>query len=721
MTTEGTTGSEGPEPAESEPKESAHNEVAASVAGHVVQAGAIFGSVGIGSERAEAPLPQQLPAAPGSFVGRYDELARLSSALSSSCSSGPSGPVIISAINGTGGIGKTALALQWAHQHIDQFPDGQLFVNLRGFDPVDPPMNAATALRSFLLALVANPRQIPVDLTAQTGLFRSLVARKRMLIVLDNARDPKQVVQLLPGSATCTVLVTSRNYLTSLVASHNAQPIRLDILTEAESRQLLAGRLGKQRVRAEPDAVAELVACCAGLPLALGIVAARAAMTPELPLAELVANLRNTDTRLAALDGGDPWSNLRAVFSWSYQALSQAPAEMFCSLGLAPVPDIGQHAVACLTGHSLQRATMLLGELDRACLVQQHAPGRWRMHDLVKRYAARQAHQTDDTRDELQRLISFYLHSAHAADQVLDPHRPPLEIGPPVVDCHPIPNKTAAWAWFEAEHPCLLASQQFAARHGWHDMVWQMAWTLDTFHIRRGHLDDNLTTWQSALTAARHGNQPAVLIVAYRFLGYACALVGRHDDALDNLDHALDLAKKTGDLPGQAHTHYGLAEAWGQRGDNDQAREHATSALRLYEKLDEPVWEADMLNSVGWYSARLGRYEQARNHCEAALTLCRRHNHIVGVADTLNSLGYLAYCTGQYDQGRNHYQQALASYQQLSYTYAEADTLDRLGHTHVALGDHNEARRAWEQAVTLYKTQHRAEDAQRVEQQLTGA
>jgi tetratricopeptide (TPR) repeat protein len=266
-------------------------------------------------------------------------------------------------------------------------------------------------------------------------------------------------------------------------------------------------------------------------------------------------------------------------------------------------------------------------------------------------------------------------------------------------------------------HSCLLASQRLAGQWGWHTTVWQLAWVLDTFNTRRGHLHDNLAAWEAGLDAARREDD-ATLILAYRFLGYACALVGKHADALDHLRHTLSLADNTKDVPGLAHAHYALAEAWGQRGDDHQALEHATSALHLYQTLDQPVWEADMLNSVGWYSARLGEYQQARTRCEAALALSRRHRHIVGEAATLNSLGYLAQHTGQHDQALDYYQQARTRYHDLSYTYAEADTLDRLAQTHAVVGHHDQARHAWQQALELYQMQHRVDDTQRVQRQL---
>ena len=467
---------------------------------------------------------------------------------------------------------------------------------------------------------------------------------------------------------------------------------------------MLARHLGPDRVAAEPEAVAELLGCCAGLPLALSIVAARAAQHPELPLDRVGRGAARGTSRLDALEGGELPASLRAVFSWSYHALDGEQAEVFGLLGLAPGPDISLPAAASLTGLPIPRVRGVLRGLEDASLIQQPVPGRYRMHDLIRLYAADQAHhdQSEDSRDTaLRRLVDFYLHTAHAADRLLDPHRAPIELDPPVPGCHPhpLPDQVAALAWFAPNTPACWPPNTWPPAGGGTAVVWQLAWTLNTFHWRRGHLHDRLTAWQAGLVAAHKVGDPAILILAHRLLGRAYAHVGGHADALDHLDQALALAQDTGDLLAQAHTHRALAWAWERRGEDQRALEHATSALHLFQALDHPVWEADALNAVGWYSARLGHYAQARTHCETALTLYRRHHNREGEADTLDSLGYLAHHTGQHAQALDYYQQALTLFRDLGNTYGEADTLDRLGQTHAALGQHDQARHSWQQAL----------------------
>lgn len=327
--------------------------------------------------------PRQLPAAPAPFVGRRDELDRLDAAVRAAAGGGAT--VVVSAIAGAGGIGKTWLALHWAHRHLDRFPDGQLFVDLRGFSPDAEPMNPAVAVRGFLDALGVDPARIPVDQHAQAALFRSMVAGKRMLLVVDNAADTTQVAPLLPGSPTCAVVVTSRNRLPGLITGHGAHLLPLDVLADGEARALLTDRLGAERVRAEPVAVAELIALCGGFPLALGIVAGHARTRPDLPLSALAAELR--DLGLGALDDDDPTASLPAVLSWSHHALTAEQAAVFALLGAAPGPDIALPAAASLAGLPEVRARAVLRALERASLTVPDARGRHRMHDLIRRYA----------------------------------------------------------------------------------------------------------------------------------------------------------------------------------------------------------------------------------------------------------------------------------------------------------------------------------------------
>ncbi|WP_433271609.1 BTAD domain-containing putative transcriptional regulator [Actinosynnema sp. CS-041913] len=668
----------------------------------------------------EHPVPRQLPPAPPRFTGRVAELAGLSSALDSAV--GESATVVISALSGAGGIGKTWLALHWAHRNLDRFPAGQLFVDLRGFSPDGQPMSTGAAVRGFLDALGVDPAQLPVDPHAQAARYRSLVAGRPMLIVLDNAAHTGQITPLLPGSASCTVLVTSRQHLTGLVAAHGAHHLPIDVLTEPDARALLTARLGAERVAAEPAAVADLLACCGGFPLALSIVAGRAQIHARLPLATLAAELH--DAGLGALDeDDDPAASLPAVLSWSYRALTDQQAGVFGLLGLAPGPDLGLSAAASLTGLPVAEARAALRGLAQVSLLDQDASGRYRMHDLIRQYAgdtARRDQPEADRAAAVRRVVDFYLHTAHHSERLLDPHRTPIEVEPPAPGCRPDPpaDSAAAMAWFEAEHAGLLAAQQAAVAQGLHRSAWQLAWTLDTFHRRRGHLYDLLAAWQTGLAAAEHVAEATIQAQANRNLGHAYALVGRYDDALRHLHQSITLAEHADDHSEQAHSHRALAWAWERQGDDRKALDHATHALRLARAVGNPTQEAAALNEVGWYAARLGEYDQARVHCEAALTLFQRHDNRNGAANTLDSLGYIAHRTARQVDAIDQYQQSLALRRRLGHTYQAANSLEGIGHPYAALGRHREARTAWLEALDLYQSQRRVADAERVQEQL---
>ena len=396
-------------------------------------------------------VPRQLPAGVRHFVGRAEELGRLSGLLDET--SGAGGAVVISAIGGTAGIGKTALAVHWAHQNAEKFPGGQLYVNLRGFDPSGMPTAAATAVRGFLGALGVPPASVPGDLDAQVALYRSLLAGRRLLIVLDNARDADQVRPLLPGTASCPVLVTSRNQLAGLVAADGAIPLPLGLLTPGEACELLSRRLGRERVVREEQAAGELAELCARLPLALNIAAARAVLRPGRSLAALVSELRGTRQRLDPLTTGDSSADLRAVFSWSCHTLGTTAARMFRLLGLHPGPDISVPAAASLAALGRDQARRALDELKAAHLLTEHTPGRYTCHDLLRAFAAEQAHilDTETGRSAARhRVLDHYLRTAHAAFTVLYPGWIPLDLPPPVPGVAPedFADQGQALAWY---------------------------------------------------------------------------------------------------------------------------------------------------------------------------------------------------------------------------------------------------------------------------------
>ncbi|MFD0203016.1 MULTISPECIES: AfsR/SARP family transcriptional regulator [Saccharothrix] len=635
-------------------------------------------------------VPRQLPAPQRWFTGREKEIADLAE---------PSSTVVITAIGGAGGIGKTALALHWAHQHADDFPDGQLYVNLRGFDPVGDPVTPQNALRGFLEALgVGDP---PADLDAQAALYRSLVADKRMLVVLDNARDTTQVTPLLPGGAHCTVLITSRLQLLGLLTAHGARSVVLDVLDEHESRAFLVSRLGAQRVEAEPDVTRELLELCGGLPLALSIIAARAVTQPDLPLSALTEELK--DQRLDALD--DLSADLRTVFACSLRVLSPEAKQLFGLIGLTSAPDLSLKAITALTGRADTRR--LLRELEAAHLVQQHRVGRYRMHDLVRLYAAEVGPAHADA--NLQAFIGYFAATAHEGDRLIEPHRPPIT--PPDGDPAPLADVTAAMDWFDAEYESLLAAQRLAGAHRWHDVAWHLAWALTNYHLRRGHAAEDIEVWGAALVAADALGDRFKQVSAHKFLGMALTDVGRYDEGDHHLRRSLELVE---DDYGKAAAHRAMAWAMERRGDVAGALEHAQAQLELFRALDIPVRVAEALNDVGFRMARLGDYVRAEEHCREALALNEELGHVEGEAATSDSLGYIAHHHGRDADAVEHYRHALKLYRQLDNSYEEASVLRHFGDVLAAVGRHDEARDARQRALTLFRAQGRVEDADEV-------
>lgn len=670
---------------------------------------------------ARPAIPRQLPARPRLFTGRTHELAVLTKTLNAHEESGTG--VGISTIGGMGGIGKTWLALHWAYENLDRFPDGQLFVNLRGFDPVERPMSPATAIRGFLDALGVAPTAVPTELDAQIGLYRTLVADKRMLILLDNATDSGQVAPLLPSSARCTVLITSRLRLIDLVTAYGATSLDMEALAEAEARQLLVRHLGQGRADAAATTVSELLGYCAGLPLAISIVAARSTSHPDFPLATLADELREQSSRLDALHASDTKANLRAVLSWSQHALPAETANVFLLLGLAPGPDISLPAAARLIALPITRARTILRDLEQSHLVQEHRPGRYQMHELLRVYTAQQATHSN-TRNEqnaaLRRLVDFYTITALAGERLISPNRRPTERLPPPPDCdpHPLTDQAAALAWFNAEHPCLLASQQLAAEQGSHQAVWQLAWAMNIYHWRRGLRHDGLVAWQAGMAAADRLGDPAIQILAHRYLGETYASFSRRADAMEHLQQALIIAEHADDLSSQARTHHSLSWLWEKHHDNRRAMAHALRALRLYRANNDTMGEADARNAVGWLHSHLGNHDQGRAHCSVALALFRRLQDHDGEAKTLDSLGYIALHAGQYEQACACYEQTVTLLRTLGNTYREADALECLGIARSAVGQRQQARHAWQRALQLYQTQHRTIDAERISQHL---
>jgi DNA-binding SARP family transcriptional activator len=652
--------------------------------------------------------PRQLPATVPDFAGRAAEFAALTNALDDG---GAGKRVRIMTITGVAGVGKTTLAVHWAHQVARYFPDGQLYVNLRGFDPSGPPAAAADALRGFLTALSVPAEMIPAATDAQAGLYRSLLAGRRMLVLLDNARDPAQVRPLLPGSAGCTVVVTSRSSMAGLVAAQGASQLSLDVLADAEAAELLTGRLGQERTVAEPEALAELAALCAGLPVALVIAAARAIAQQHLPLRTLAAELRDSKNRLDALSTGDSATDVRSVFSWSYLSLSGPAARLFRLAGLHPGPSLSAPAAASLAGLPLPAARRGLRELVSAHLIDEHAPGRFTLHDLLREYAAEQARSTGtqaSRRAATHRMLDHYLHTALAAGTLHEPGQSWIEPPRSVrgVTLERFADHREAVNWFETEHLALMAVIALAADLGFDLHACQLAVTLTGVLDQSACWEDLAASSRTALATAQRAGHREAEAYAERGLGGAFARLGRYSDARVHLERCLDQFTELENIDGQARAHLNLACLLHDLDDSKRALGHAHRARELFELLHQGAGLAASLNTAGWFEAELGHTEQGLAYCQQGLALAEEIDNQVIAAATWDSLGYVRHLLGQHETAVSCYQRAAAMYAELGAVWYRAQVLINLADTHEAAGHHQAARDLWQEALEVFEQTH---------------
>lgn len=532
--------------------------------------------------REHIPMPAQLPRDLSTFVGRHSELRQLNSLINEGKS--PEGPAV-TALLGMAGVGKTALAMHWAHQIRDQFSDGQVYLNLRGHDPTEPLMDPGEALRTVLEAFSVPASQIPAGLEARAALYRSVLSGQRVLIVLDNVHDAEQVRPLLPGSAGCRVLLTSRNQLTSLAVIDGAHLLAIEPLSDSDAQALLARRLGAHRLAQEAAAVEQIVQACAGLPLALSVVAARAA--PEFPLSVVADRLRAAQGRLDAFDGGDETANLRSLLAGSYRYLSPGAARLFRLLPLLPGPDFASCVVAGLAGIGQLDADSPMFELRRANLINETKPGLYTMHELHRAYACELSlsYDTDEERRRALRGLSEHcLHPAHRADRLLsqfgEDHRTWRPSRSPVAP-DDLPAHHDALDWFTAQHQGLRYALGPAAGDGVDQSLRQLAWTFESFLEGDDYPRDSRIAHRIRPTQEEQPHHPAGQAVCHGCLAYAYGQLGRHHDAELHARQALALYQEIGHRIGQAHSYRLLSWVLDRQGRYSEALAQAQLASEL--------------------------------------------------------------------------------------------------------------------------------------------
>ncbi|MFE9848703.1 BTAD domain-containing putative transcriptional regulator [Streptomyces sp. NPDC005576] len=662
------------------------------------------GDAGAGWDRASTPAavrPTHLPRDLDAFVGRLSELDVLETLIP-----GPGNLAQTVVISGMAGVGKTTLAVHWANRLADRFPDGQLYVDLRGFHLTGPAMSGAEAMRGLFDAFGVPVGRVPAGSQAQAALYRSLLTGRRVLVVLDNARDSEQVRPLLPASAGCLAVVTSRHQLQGLMAVEGAHSVTLSPLDEDDAFSLLARRLGATRVAQEAVATAEIIGLCGRLPLALAIVSARAALNPGYPLAAIAKELQTSHGSLDAFTGEPPLADARCVFSWSYRALSPRAARLFRLLALHPGPDCSVAACASLVALSLREARSCLAELVRAHLLFENEPGRFSSHSLLRAYATELVDEFEaapDREEASARVLDHYLHSAHAAEAVLAPHRERITLRPPAAHTLPerFPDQRAAAGWFDRECPVLLAAVARGGRYDDGSFGWQLPAVLELYLDRNGRWQQQQTVQRIAIATAQRGGDVLGQAHGHRALGFALSRLGRWESADAHLELALRLFQELGDLAGQARVHRYGAFIANQHRRHADALEHYRHARRLYEAAGLFNGEASVHNEVGWTHLLLGENERAIEECGRALALHRRSGDRNGEAAAWDSLGVAHLRVGDHEQALDSLRHALDLYRRLGDSYLEADTLVHIADVHMAADRADGAAKALREALDI--------------------
>jgi DNA-binding SARP family transcriptional activator/tetratricopeptide (TPR) repeat protein/DNA-binding XRE family transcriptional regulator len=641
------------------------------------------------------PGPRQLPAPAQMFTGRTMELADLETIHDAST-------VVITAIDGMAGVGKTALAVQAAHQIADRYPDGQLFIDLHGYTHGVAPIGPGEALESMLRSLGVPGERIPAELDERAGLYRSRLADQRMLIVLDNAATETQVTPLLPGAPGCLVLVTSRRRLAGLDHTHT---LSLDTLPPADAVALLRNTAGDSRLAGQPpELVAELIELCGRLPLAIRIAAARLRSHPAWDLAHLVRRLRDRQHRLAELAAGQ--RSVTAALDLSYQDLSTDLKRPYRRLGLHPGAEIEPYAAAALLDVTLTEAGQLLEQLHEAHLLQEPLPGRYRFHDLTRAHAAHTATR-DETEDgrcrALDRLLDYYRHTAAAAMDTAHPYererRP--QVPPARTPSPALPDPPAASGWLDSELPNLLAAASYATEHGRPAHLLHLSTTLHRHLRTRGRYHDAVTLHQQALTTARVTGQPAAELKALVGLGHIHRLQDRYQQATDHLQQAVRLARATGHYVAELDALAGLGQIHRMQGRYGQATDHYHQGLLLARATGNRTGELEALVGLGHLHRMQGRYGQATDHYHQALRLAHATGNRPGELEALVGLGQIHRLEGRHEQATDHYHQALRLARAAGNRNIEQAALIGLGHIHRVQGRYQQATDHYQRLLNL--------------------
>ncbi|MFE3457009.1 ATP-binding protein [Nocardiopsis aegyptia] len=725
------------------PEHGTHSQIE-DLSGRAVQARDVHGGVHFhGRDRAAEPVPRQLPSDVHGFVNRVGELETLSSHLTAH-----HGAAAVHVIVGTAGVGKTALALRWAHRVRNRFPDGQLYANMRGYDP-GPPVSPDQVLHRFLRAMGVPSDAVPPDEESRSALLRSLVADRRVLMVLDNAAHAAQVRPLLPGSSGCMVLVTSRDRLSGLVARDGALRLTLSTLSLDEAVALLETVTDQDRDHDAPDEVAELARLCARLPLALRIAAERAASRPHMPLGDLIDDLRDESGLWEALavDDDEEADAVRTVFAWSYRALPRESARLFRLLGLHPTPDFDTRAAAALAAIPVRAARRRLDALTGAHLLEQIGPDHYQFHDLLRSYAVDQVQHEETEQDRLrclERLLDWYLYSTHAAVRAMDSHLRPLSL-PPREDL-PVPvfsDNAEAVRWYEVQRRSLVAAAETAASAGLHETAWRLPavlghihafhapvteWiasarigvdsarrvgsargeadlldSLGMAHVQAGSTAEALACHSAALELHERGADPFGQAVSLNGIGLVHLRGGRPDQALPSFERCLAIARERGERRWEGIALANLADAVLDTDRPADALDLAEQAFAVHRETGNRMSAFSCLVTLSDALQALNRRNEAVPHLWRALEIAQELDNPIREAYALVELGGVQVEGGQAGQALESFHEAAALYRRTGDQVREATAVEGTGRAYQALGRHQDAAAFLRRAVSVYR------------------
>jgi tetratricopeptide (TPR) repeat protein/transcriptional regulator with XRE-family HTH domain len=658
---------------------------------------------------AGAAATRTLPRDIASFTGRQQELGDLVDAAAGAGGAGrPGGVVSIHAIGGMAGVGKTAFAVHAAHRLADRFPGGQIFLPLHGHTPGQQPVDPEDALASLLLTIGVPAGQIPPGLAARMALWRDRLAGQELLLILDDAVGSEQVHPLLPGAGGSLVLVTSRRRLSAL---EETAAISLDTLPPGEAAALLVRLTGRTGLSPADPAVGEIIRLCGFLPLAIGMMARQLHSQPAWSLARRAAELSAAVDRLELM--ATEHVSVAAAFDLSYADLAPDRQRLFRRLGLHPGSELDAYAAAALDGTGLAAARQSLDALYDRYLLTESAPGRYRMHDLIREHARTLAGRFDPADDREQataRLLDYYEHTAAAADAFIS-HQGNTTLAAadgtmPATMPAAVPALAGleqALAWARAERPSLLACLDHANRTGQHARVTALTAALGGLLWRDGPWADAVTLHTAAIQAARYLGDRLGEASALRRLGVTQRLLGDYPAAAQALELALGLYRDLGDRLGQANALRQLGAVRLLTGDYPAAALVLEAALDIYRDLGDRRGQADALNYLGDLRRHTGEYPAAALVLEAALDIYRDIGHRYGEADSLNELGAVRLATGDYPAAAQAQELALGIYRDLGGRLGQADALSELGAVRLATGDFPAAAQALEAALDIYR------------------